>query len=270
MTNTLRTKILLIGLFFMPGLLLISNLASGAPLDVNPNRSHPKSATPDPATEIQGQIDTMIQEAIEREETVLGYWIYDIQIDNFQLSADGTWASARIIFLDPETGKVIPTEPGLVIAERSATGWQVFLPSSPDWSGAVEDAPNDLLSTTTKLSWIQQYELHLESAPAAPFSGYLLPWAAGEDMYLTRSITHGIGGSMHYAFDFAKPGYPSGMWSIYAAKGGTVKYAIWTYPNGYDDGNCNHQNYIVLEHQDSSPVTYSMYIHLAQEALRDC
>ncbi|MDX1437644.1 MAG: peptidoglycan DD-metalloendopeptidase family protein, partial [Anaerolineales bacterium] len=212
-------------------------------------------------------ITEAINQAMVQTEEVLGYEIFDVRVDEVRVSKNGGWATARLQFLDPETGQLIPTEPGLAIAERNPDGWTVYLPSTPGWDAAVQKLPPDLMPGDSKSAWLDQYSEHLELSNLGPFTGYLLPWAAGEQNYLTRSITHGIGGSMHYAFDFAKPGYPSDMFSIYASKGGFVKWVIWTYPNGYDDGNCNHQNYIVIEHPSTTPTTYSMYIHLAQDSI---
>ncbi len=62
-----------------------------------------------------------------------------------------------------------------------------------------------------------------------------------------------------YAFDFAD----GGNFPILAAKGGRVKYAVWKYP----DNNHTNANYIILEDDSTSPVTYQVYFHLSQDSI---
>ncbi len=53
------------------------------------------------------------------------------------------------------------------------------------------------------------------------------------------------------------------MFPVHAARGGTVKYAVWKYPNG----NTEHANYLILEDKTTTPTTYQVYYHLAQDSI---
>jgi murein DD-endopeptidase MepM/ murein hydrolase activator NlpD len=107
-------------------------------------------------------------------------------------------------------------------------------------------------------------EKEKESGP--PYGGYLLPWARGEPMVLAMSVGHDRytpSGSAHYAFDFAKPGFPSEQFNVHAAKGGTVCRAVWHHP----DGNEQQPNYIVIEDITTEPTTYQLYLSLAADSI---
>ncbi len=67
----------------------------------------------------------------------------------------------------------------------------------------------------------------------------------------------------HYAFDFARGGYPSAMFNVHAAKGGRVYKAAWSYANG----NPMYTNLLVLEDTTTEPTTYQLYMHLAQDSI---
>jgi murein DD-endopeptidase MepM/ murein hydrolase activator NlpD len=215
----------------------------------------------------QPDLEKQIQEAVEQADEVLAYHLYEVEIAEVKISADSRWAVARLLLVDPATRQVVPTEPGLALARRVNGTWEVYLQSDPEWANSLEQLPADLLSPSAVESWRIQLADHLEEIDVGPYTGYLLPWAGGLEKFLTRSISHGIGGSMHYAFDFAQPGYPSAMFAIHASKGGIVKYAVWTFPNGYDDGNCGNSNFLVLEHPETTPPTYTLYMHLAQDSI---
>lgn len=216
----------------------------------------------------QAAIEQAIQKAIEAEKAgqpMLSF--YETRIDDITLSKDGNWATAWLTPIDPETGHVVPTEPGLVIVQRTEDGWQAFLPSDPNWNQALLSAPADLIPAEKKAAMAEMAELAAAAAPSAPLTGYYLPFEGGETMYLTQSVGHDRytpSGSAHYAFDFAKPGYPSGMFNIVAAKGGVVTRVRWTQENG---STAEPGNYIVLEDRTTTPVTYQLYLHLAQDSI---
>ncbi len=105
------------------------------------------------------------------------------------------------------------------------------------------------------------------SYPPGAFGGYRLPWAGGETIALAQSVGHDRytpSGSAHYAFDFFKPGTPAGTFDVYAARGGTVKEAVWRFQDGSGESP---GNYIVLEDRSTSPTTYQLYMHLAQDSI---
>ncbi|MBN1145679.1 MAG: peptidoglycan DD-metalloendopeptidase family protein [Anaerolineales bacterium] len=215
----------------------------------------------------KAQIEAAINKAIsEQKEAALALTLYDTQIEDIQISQSGVWATAWLIPLDPKTGNVVPTEPGMALVRKEQGAWIAFLPSDPLWALVVREIPNDLIPAEEKSELSQAADLAMLAAPQAALGGYYLPYAGGETMYLTQSVGHDRytpSGSAHFAFDFAKPGYPSGLFNVHAARGGTVKQAVWTHPNG----DPNNGNYLVLEDTTTSPTTYQLYLHLAQNSI---
>ncbi len=248
------------------GIFALINVGVGSALTGAPLLSPAVKPTPGLEAD-QAALEKQIQDAVDTADEVLAYHLFDVSIEDVKISVDRSWALARLALIDPETRQVVPTEPGLALARKDAGAWQVFLQSDPEWASGLELLPADLLSEDARESWRVQLAAHLDEVDDGPYTGYLLPWAGGLEKYLTRSISHGIEGSMHYAFDFAQPGYPSAMFAIHASKGGLVKYAVWTFPNGYDDGNCGNSNFLVLEHPETTPPTYTLYMHLAQDSI---
>lgn len=232
------------------------------------NQNFQPTPPPPNVEEIKQAIQTEIQNQAEK---VIGYLIYQTQIEKINVSEDGDFAIVWLGYIDPQTSTPINTEPGLVILTRVDNIWRAYLPSTRGWSDLVKTAPPDLLSNLDKQIWLQMYAERTENINVGPFHGYLLPWEAGKSLYLTRSILHynppNPSGSMHYAFDFAAPHDSSGtspMFEIYAAKGGTVKYARWSQENGSESPP---GNYIVLEDTSTQPTTYQLYLHLAKDSI---
>ncbi len=213
-------------------------------------------------------IEQAILQAIEQQEQISpAMFFYDTQVDDITLSKDGEWATAWLTPIDPETGQVVPTEPGLALVERTGDGWRVYLPDDPEWFNALAVAPEDLVPVEKQSAWADMAEIAIEAMPAAAISGYYLPWAGGDTMRLTQSVGHDRytpSGSAHYSFDFASPGYPSGMFNVVAARGGVVSRVRWTQENGSE---ASPGNYIVLEDRTTSPVTYQLYLHLAKDSI---
>ncbi|MCI0521384.1 MAG: Ig-like domain-containing protein [Chloroflexi bacterium] len=241
-------------------LVLLSSLPALAQTEAPP--PPPKEA--DPAAEVEAAIYAAINAS---RPFTLAYLIYDTQLDRLEISADNRWATAWLNPVDPSTGQVVPAEPGLAVARHEKDGWTAYLPGDAEWLLGVQNAPLDLLAVGERDFWLLEAVQAAEAAAlAGPFHGYYLPWAYGESMYLTQGPHHDYytpSGSAHYALDFAKPGAPSGMFNLHAAKGGTVKRAVWHHPNG----NPDYGNYIVLEDTTTSPTTYQLYLHLAQDSI---
>lgn len=235
-------------------------------------RSIAAPVTPTPSVHPQAeaiqQVEESIQQAIRFQvESLPVFFLYENRVEDVRISADGNWAIAWLTPLDPDTGEVVPTEPGLVIAQKVRSEWQVYLPSDPGWLQALKELPEDLFPAEQKLIWMQEAELRPQLAPAAPLTGYRLPFPGGDTMTLTQSVGHDRytpSGNAHFAFDFAKPGYPSGLFNIVAAKGGIVHRVRWTQANG---STAEPGNYIVLEDASTSPVSYQLYLHLAQDSI---
>lgn len=253
-------------------LLIVSTILVGAYLLFNlqfrPMAASPLSSTPieNPDAADQSLIEAIWLAIQKHREGVPALLLFDVQIDHINYANDTKWATAWITPLDPETRQLIPTEPGLVIARQVSGEWQVTLPFDPQWVDLVNEVPDDLISQDEKASWKEIANSSLIEAPLAPISGYHLPWKAGEAKALTQSVGHDYytpSGSAHFAFDFASIGYPSSMFDLYAAKPGRVSRAVWHHPNGDE----SYANYLVLEDTTTSPVTYQLYLHLAQESI---
>ena len=121
-------------------------------------------------------IEQAILQAIQKEkESLPAFSLYDTQIEDITISMDGNWATAWLTPIDPDTGYVVPTEPGLAIVQRVDDGWKVFLPNDPNWSQALMSAPEDLVPTEKKSAYAAIAEMAPSAAPAAPITGYYLP-----------------------------------------------------------------------------------------------
>ncbi len=142
------------------------------------------------------------------------------------LSQDETAGVIFIELIDPETGEVLPTEPGLAFATLVDGEWEVVLPSDPGWIDLVESAPQELLTDENKISYTEMYRTAFQTA-GMTYSGYLLPWEAGRTVYLSQSTGHDRyipSGSAHYSFDFY---IHKTMYQLRASKAGTVWRARW-------------------------------------------
>lgn len=227
----------------------------------------PSFAPPPPTAYEIALIEQAIRQEIEKEEaSVLLMMLYDTRIEKIQISTDGLWASAWLTPVDPITGHDIHAEPGLAIAQKIQGVWLAALPSSPQWTSLLEVSPGELVTEDARNNLLAEVYT-MQSQESTTYSGYKLPWAAGETMALTQSTAHDRytpSGNAHYAFDFAKPGYPSGMFNVHAAKGGKVKKAVWTYANGSE---AEPGNYLLVEDNSTSPTTYHLYLHLAQNSI---
>jgi murein DD-endopeptidase MepM/ murein hydrolase activator NlpD len=229
------------------------------------------AATPPPLSPYQitrTEIEAAIRQAIDRQEAAsLAFLMYETRIANIVISPDQSWAKADLIPVDPATGLSVPAEPGLAIVSRSGKDWRAFLPSDPAWLEALRSSPDELLPRQDKDSWLADYRLAAQNITGlGPFGGYLLPWTAGESKYLTQSVHHDKytpSGNAHYAFDFASGGTINPMFNILAAKAGRVA----RFYDGYPNGDPNNANLIVLEDTTTSPTTYQLYLHLAQNSI---
>jgi murein DD-endopeptidase MepM/ murein hydrolase activator NlpD len=209
-------------------------------------------------------LNQAIQKAISGREDVLGYLLYNVSIDSVQYSSDGNLALVWTSLVDKTTGLVQSGEPGLVIGhKRSNNGtWKVVLQADKTFAEELQAIPDSMLAADRKAQYMPGKQPSSKSG--AVYHGYKLPWAAGQTKYLTGSIGHVLTykscpTTCLYAFDFAD----GTQFQVMAAKAGMVKYAVWQYP----DGNTTNTNYLVLEDDTTSPTTYMVYYHLAQNSI---
>ena len=236
-------------------------------------------AEPEPTSiDVQG-IDDQIQQAIieaiaSNTDYVQGNLVTNLQVTEIQISQDQEWATAWVVYYDPQIEALLPTEPALTVSHFLKDQWQVFLPLDPGWQNAISLIPDDLLSISEKDMWVAMHQGIVESFTTQ--SGYLLPWHGGQTGYLSRSVGHDADYSTaHFSFDFFLPGTtvcPSGVsttsgtnglnFEIYASRAGTV----WGWKDTVD--NCNHSdvNFIVLRNADD-PTLFQLYMHLSQNSI---
>jgi len=194
--------------------------------------------------------------------TATGHWgenQYDI--DHIQVQDDGQMAIVWLAPVDPETGDWLGREPELALAELDSKGkWQVLLEGDDKFAEAFQ--------TFQYRSNNIQGDL-LPAGDAQPktdrvFGGYYLPWAASLEKRLTWSVGHSSCYPIYYcthAFDFAD----GTMFPLVAAKGGTVFHWRDTCANG--DTYCT--NSITIQDRSTTPWTYQIYLHIAQDSVPD-
>ena len=193
-------------------------------------------------------------------ESATGQWqIFEYQVDHIQVQDDGQMAIVWLGAADPETGEFLAREPELALA---------VLDESNNWQVLLEDNPKFIDAFTT----FQYAEKSIQGdlippAEALPksemvFGGYYLPWAEGLEKRLTWSVGHTSCTPTYYcthAFDFAD----GTMFPIMAAKGGTVYHWRDSCPN--NTPNCT--NSITLQDRSTTPWTYQIYLHIAQNSV---
>lgn len=181
-------------------------------------------------------------------------------IDHIQVQDDGEMAVVWLAATDPETGEFLGREPELAIAELEEDDtWSVLLYGETNFDVTLEkfqysekcvegDAEGD---TTAKSS-------------GTVYGGYYLPWAEGLTKRLTWSVSHTSCYPIYYcthAFDFAD----GTMFALVASKGGTVYHWKDTCENG--DSTCT--NSITIQDRSTTPWTYQIYLHIAQDSIPD-
>jgi hypothetical protein len=226
---------------------------------------------PDPGVdpETRAAIETAVAEAVGRRiDTGLAFVVFDVQIDRLRVSPDGRWALLWLAGVDRETGEPAGIEPWIGIGVQEDGAWRVSLPGDADFGRLLDRVPEKIFPAEERLVLGDARGLNCDTSGIGPFTGYKLPWPAGQTLFLTQSIYHTLGWgfnptfSMIHAFDFSTS--PSSLFEVWAARPGTVRY-FW-------DGQPNNDptspgNYIVLEDTGTSPKSYQLYLHLAQGSI---
>jgi murein DD-endopeptidase MepM/ murein hydrolase activator NlpD len=233
------------------------------------NKTQITPVSPDDRTKVEQAIYKALDQQWQESLVTLQY---KTKVLDITFSEDSQWARAWLVPVDPQTGETAPIEPGLTVVRKNHTEWTVYFPGETGWLDTIRSSPVSLFPSEEKSLWEDIFQQATLSQPAAPFTGYRLPWRAGESRSLSESVLHDKyypSKSMHYAFDFYLPGQRGLLWDIYAAKSGTVFLAKDDIPT-CTDPHCDDQgsgNYIVIRDTTTSPTSYVLYLHLAQNSI---
>ncbi len=198
------------------------------------------------------------------------YLVYPAEVKEIRLNTSQDWATALIVMADPETGKALPSEPGLALVQKMDGAWQATLPGDLAWPDALEKVPTELLAEADRDFYSQVYRSAQADAPQLTFNGYYLPWKYNTNLSLSRSVAHvanNVYPSARNAYDFYHPVLD--LFELYAAKPGTV----WSWRDDIETcwaDHCTGQgsgNYIVLKDTSTEPDSYQLYMHLAQNSI---
>jgi hypothetical protein len=206
-------------------------------------------------------IEKALHIVVTEREDVLAFLMYDVAIDHVGFSDDKTIATVYLALVDREDGEIIPTEAGLALAVKEDAGWRIVLQADSDYAATLDMIPDKLLDPQIRAKYMPGKQ---GMAHGKVYTGYKLPWEAGLAKRITGSIGHvftykSCPATCLYAFDFAD----GTMFPVRAARGGRVYMAVWKHPNG----NTTNTNYLILEDTTTSPTTYQIYFHLAQNSI---
>ncbi len=184
--------------------------------------------------------------------------LFEPVLDEAFISPDGKSAVLWLALRD-YSGRILATEPGIVLAIRNDVSWQVLLRGDPGWDEVLSQLPEGYLPA--------EFQSANAQAPAPSLQtiwGYYLPYVAG--------TAHKLEGSVLHFHNYPPLGYPScaqefcqyaydftdvGHFPLVAARAGTVVSSR----DSCADGNTSCTNYIVL--YDTASGVYQIYLHLA-------
>ena len=184
--------------------------------------------------------------------------LFEPVLDEAFISPDGKSAVLWLALRD-YSGRILATEPGIVLASLSVGGWQVLLRGDPGWDEVLSQLPEGYLPAEFQFA-----EAQAPNASPQTIWGYYLPYVKG--------TSHKLEGSILHFHDYPPLGYPScaqefcqyaydftdvGHFPLVAARAGTVVSSR----DSCADGNTSCTNYIVL--YDTASGVYQIYLHLA-------
>jgi hypothetical protein len=182
-------------------------------------------------------------------------------LNEVQFNEDYSQALLWMAESDRDDGEVIAREPEIVLAiwDLSDEFWHLHLVSDEDFGQIFMESD----FKDSELAGRFFPDADPKAGPAGTvYGGYKLPWAAGLTKRLTWSVGHTSCNPEYYctyAFDFAD----GTMFDVVASKGGYVYHWRDTCYNG----NSSCTNSITLEDRTTSPWTYQIYLHLAQNSI---
>lgn len=228
---------------------------------------------PPPPSQVSEEVKSELSDAfINRIQTTTGlkflaFNLFTPEIDTAFVAPDGRTAVIWLALRD-DSGRILATEPGLVLAKKIDYRWEVLLPGDPDWEETFAAFPEEMLPLEQRTA--PENAVIDNLSVTTTLTGYYLPYAAGTKQWLEGSISHfqyipefGYPSCSEeycrYAYDFTNTDH----FPLLASKDGTV-YAS---RDSCSDGNTTCTNYIVLK--DSNSSTYQIYLHLSQYTIPD-
>lgn len=231
------------------------------------------TAAAPPPQRNDGEVDPALEKALQDklgtyQAKIMGENQIGFTIDKMVPSSDGRTSLLWLAPVDLSTGEVIATEPALAVGIKDATqanGWRVVLSDDAQFLPSLSAFPANLLPIEMQLELSGQKNGLDSTIDATVYRGYMLPWAAGVSKRLTGSIGHFLiynscsVTSCRYAYDFAD----GTMFPLLAAKGGVVR----DFYDGCYNGDSTCTNYLILEDASTSPSTWQIYYHMAQNSI---
>lgn len=218
---------------------------------------------------IEAELADALAERMASEKGIqsLTFDLFTPEIDTAFTSPDGQTAVIWLALRD-SSGRILGTEPGLLLATMTDSGWQVLLPGDDSWDATMAVLPEGMLPT--EQSNAPDGISSAQGATIQTLTGYYLPYAAGTAHWLEGSISHYLQVPEYgypscaeaycaFAYDFTD----SGHFPLLASKEGTV-YAS---RDSCSDGNIYCTNYIVLYNAGDN--AYQIYIHMANGTIPD-
>ncbi len=227
-------------------------------LNESPTLREPKEIViPTDLPRPSGPLETLLFEQLP--ELVSQRFTSDWRLVDVQFNEDSSQALLWMVETNDE-GEILEREPLLILATLNTTNnqWSMFTALDEDFGeylmasdfGETELADSIHIGTQAK------------SPTGIVYGGYYLPWPAGETKRVTWSVGHTSCSPLYYcyyAFDFAD----GTMFDVLASKAGYVYH--WRDSCKNNDKRCT--NSITLEDRTTSPWTYQIYLHLAQNSI---
>jgi hypothetical protein len=204
-----------------------------------------------------GKLESLLYNQLPEKLTELGHEAW--ALDDIEFSDDKQEAMLWIAETDLKTGETIANEPQVILAlyNSETEVWELHIATDDDFYALLAN------SAFQESELAMRYEEDDTKAVSngIVYGGYRLPWRSGQLKSLTWSVGHNscASGYCTYAYDFAD----GTMFELLAAKGGYIYHWRDTCANG----NSACTNSITLEDRSTSPWTYQLYLHIAQNSI---